>query len=167
MIEVFRAHACRYPLMEPRDWYKLIYQSEFGGGHLVADAEAARARFMKEWEEAGPAEPHEVLEESVGGGLCRIHLRPAKREGVRPEAVFDAFLESASAYRGSDSGMRRKALMLEGFLAEGGLACSLGGFRAYMGAIAESGFPMVSHSDAYRAGYRPSYRIIGSGSSFR
>ena len=28
-------HAKRYPLMQPRDAVKLIYQNEFGGGHLI------------------------------------------------------------------------------------------------------------------------------------
>ena len=33
-------HAKRYPLMQPRDAVKLIYQNEFGGGHLICDEEA-------------------------------------------------------------------------------------------------------------------------------
>ena len=33
-------HANRYPLMQPQDAVKLIYQNEFGGGHLIRDEEA-------------------------------------------------------------------------------------------------------------------------------
>ena len=33
-------HAKRYPLMQPQDAVKLIYQNEFGGGHLIRDEEA-------------------------------------------------------------------------------------------------------------------------------
>ena len=31
---ILREHAERYPLMQPTDAVKLIYQNEFGGGHL-------------------------------------------------------------------------------------------------------------------------------------
>ena len=34
------AHAKRYPLMQPTDAVKLIYQNEFGGGHLIRDEQA-------------------------------------------------------------------------------------------------------------------------------
>ena len=34
---ILLAHAKRYPLMQPRDAVKLIYQNEFGGGHLIRD----------------------------------------------------------------------------------------------------------------------------------
>ena len=38
MKTILLTHAARYPLMEPRDAVKLIYQNEFGGGHLIRDA---------------------------------------------------------------------------------------------------------------------------------
>ena len=37
---ILLAHAKRYPLMQPQDAVKLIYQNEFGGGHLIRDEEA-------------------------------------------------------------------------------------------------------------------------------
>ena len=33
--QILQEHAKRYPLMQPRDVVKLIYQNEFGGGHLI------------------------------------------------------------------------------------------------------------------------------------
>lgn len=163
MLEIFRAHAVRYPLMEPRDWYKLIYQSEFGGGHLIADADAARARFLDEWDKAGPASQDEAIEEAVGSGFCRLHLRPARRSGLSAEALFDAFLSGAAFACGSYAGLRRKLLLLEGFLTAEDAVSALYDLRDFVGGIAAEGFPMVSHSAAYRAQYRPSYRIIRAG----
>ena len=163
LVEVFRAHAARYPLMEPRDWYKLIYQSEFGGGHMIADADAARTRFLDEWDKAGPAGRNESLEETVGSGFCRLHLRPARSSGLSAEAVFDAFLSGAAFACGSYAGLRRKLLLLEGFLTAEDAGGASDGLRIFVGGIADEGFPMVSHSEAYRAQYRPSYRIIRAG----
>ncbi len=164
LAEVMRAHAARYPLMEAQDWYKLIYQGEFGGGHLIADADAARKRFMDEWEKAGPSSPDELLEEPLGSGLSRIHLRPARTAGILPEVIFDAFLLDAALPCGSDAGMREKLRLLGCFLAEGNAACTSGSLQAYLDGFCGKCFPMQSHSERYRALYRPSYRIIRSGS---
>ena len=38
--QILREHAKRYPLMQPTDAVKLIYQNEFGGGHLIRDEQA-------------------------------------------------------------------------------------------------------------------------------
>ena len=32
---ILKIHVKRYPLMQPTDAVKLIYQNEFGGGHLI------------------------------------------------------------------------------------------------------------------------------------
>ena len=36
---ILKIHVKRYPLMQPTDAVKLIYQNEFGGGHLIRDEE--------------------------------------------------------------------------------------------------------------------------------
>lgn len=38
---VLCAHAARYPLMRPTDAVKLIYQGEFGSGHMIKNEAAA------------------------------------------------------------------------------------------------------------------------------
>ena len=38
--KILQDHAKRYPQMEPTDGVKLIYQNEFGGGHLIKDENA-------------------------------------------------------------------------------------------------------------------------------
>ena len=50
MRSILLAHARRYPLMEPRDAVKLIYQSEFGGGHLIRDESACLDFLRREYE---------------------------------------------------------------------------------------------------------------------
>ena len=43
-------HAGRYPLMEPTDAVKLIYQNEFGGGHLIQDVDSCLNYLRREYE---------------------------------------------------------------------------------------------------------------------
>ena len=52
MEQVLRSHAEKYPLMEPKDAVKLIYQNVFGGGHLIRDPEACGAALRREYPEA-------------------------------------------------------------------------------------------------------------------
>lgn len=45
---ILTAHAARYPLMRPADAVKLLYQQEFGGGHLVTDTADSLVRLRTE-----------------------------------------------------------------------------------------------------------------------
>ena len=70
---ILRCHAQRYPLMEPTDAVKLIYQNEFGGGHLIRDPEAVRQFLYREYGDISkdPAQPRL---EPIGNGLVRVNL---------------------------------------------------------------------------------------------
>ena len=67
------AYARRYPLMQPTDAVKLIYQNELGGGHLIRDEEACLNYLRKEYEtvEKDPTMP---LHEDIGNGIVRVNL---------------------------------------------------------------------------------------------
>ena len=45
--DVLRFHAHTYPQMECRDGLKLLYQNEFGGGHLISDPQNS-LHYLKE-----------------------------------------------------------------------------------------------------------------------
>jgi len=144
MESVFAAHIKRYPRLESRDLIKLAYQSEFGPGHLVKDAESARKMFFDELEISPPA----PLFERIGGGLCRLNLGGIKGSGLLPETAFKMFLFTASRPRGSREGLeKRLSLIAERQAVEEYLAVDA---------------PMVSHSEAYRKLYNPHYRVVDS-----
>ncbi len=46
-LEVLKEHKNRYPQMEPEDYGKLIYQSEFGAKHFMADRESVLSSIEK------------------------------------------------------------------------------------------------------------------------
>ena len=66
--DILIAHARRYPLMHPCDAVKLIYQNEFGGGHLIRDKQAVLNYLRREYEsvEKDSAMP---LYEDIGNGI--------------------------------------------------------------------------------------------------
>ena len=50
IIDILKIHTAVYPEMQPQDAVKLIYQNEFGGGHLIKEKETALKRIYSEYE---------------------------------------------------------------------------------------------------------------------
>ena len=144
MKNILNEHGARYPRMAAQDWFKLMYQSEFGGGHLIADRTMALRRLENEI--AAQSRLPERQFEAIGGGLVRMYL-PV--EGLRAETALGLFLETCSP-RGSMEGMEQKLAMLCEMKPE--LAPAAAQYRA-------EGCPAQSHSEGYRAAYAPAYRL--------
>ena len=144
MQKILADHGARYPEMSAQDWFKLLYQSEFGGGHLIANREMALNRLKTEI--AAQTRPPVHQFEAIGGGLVRMYL-PV--DGLRPETALGLFLGTCSP-RGSIDGIHSKLDAL----------CSM---KPELTAAAEEyrrqGCPAQSHSEGYRAAYAPAYRL--------
>ena len=67
------AEAKLHPFSQPQDYIKLIFQSEFGPGHLIPNADYARKRLYDEWEQVKnlPAEQPQ----DIGGGYIRLCIK--------------------------------------------------------------------------------------------
>lgn len=154
---VLLEHAKRYPRMQPTDAVKLIYQNEFGGGHLIRDPQACLEYLRQEYDQT-PKDPRIPLYESIGNGLVRVHLA-AVGEGAL-EALGQAFLRSAQAHQGDLGRFRQKLEVLRQMTLEGLFGFDLSALDAYLSAYEQAGFPPVSHSQAYRAAYGPAYRVL-------
>lgn len=155
--QILRAHALRYPEMEPTDAVKLIYQNEFGGGHLIRDEEAALEYLRREYAGAEHKTPA-VCPEDIGNGIARVHLSGLSPEAL--EALGRCFARSAAAHRGQMDRFLSKLALLRSVTFAGGMPFSLEALDAYLARYREAGYPMVSHSDGYRRAYRPAYRIV-------
>lgn len=157
--QILTDHARRYPLMEPTDAVKLIYQNEFGGGHLIRDEARCTAYLYREYDSVAQS-PDVPLTEEIGNGMVRVNLRALDAHGYLPEALAADFIRSAAAHTGSKDTFLAKLELLRRSAAEGHFSFTPEELDAYLHAYAESGYPMVSHSDAYRNAYSPAYRIV-------
>lgn len=155
--QILRAHAARYPKMEPTDAVKLIYQNEFGGGHLIRDPEACLQYLRREYAATVP-NPDATLYEPIGNGIVRVYL--AALPAAQLEPLGQAFLRSAAAHRGCQDCFVRKLAVLQNLAQADVFSFSPEELRHYLHTYAEAGFPPVSHSETYRACYAPAYRII-------
>ena len=154
---VLKDHALRYPKMEPTDAVKLIYQNEFGGGHLIRDEEACLGYLRTEYENVRK-DPAATRREYIGNGICRIHL--AALTEAELEDLGRDFITSAAAHMGDRDRFMQKLEILRDLTARGVFSFDPAQLEQYLTAYAEAGYPMVSHSQTYREHYSPAYRIV-------
>ena len=150
-------HAKRYPLMQPRDAVKLIYQNEFGGGHLIRDEQACLNYLRREYADL-EKDPTAPLYENIGNGIVRVNLAAVKEEDL--EQLGQDFIASAVKHKGTLDSFLNKLEVLQTLTTEGVFAFDLDALNAYLSEYKAAGYLTVSHSEQYRQAYKPSYRVI-------
>lgn len=145
--------------MEPRDAVKLIYQNEFGGGHLIADPAQSLDRLRLEYG-AVPHDPDVPLAEDIGGGMVRVMLAGLDPEEYPLEELNRDFVRSAAACQGNMDRFLEKLDVLRELTRAETFGFSPRELEDYLGPYTASGCPPVSHSGAYRTAYRPAYRVV-------
>lgn len=154
--QILREHAQRYPKMQPTDAVKLIYQNEFGGGHLIRD-EAACLEYLRR-EYASIEKDHSVpLYEEIGNGIVRVNLTAIQESDL--EKLGQDFIRSAAAHKGDMDSFLRKLAILEHMTKLGIFSFDAKEMEDYLAEYKKANCPMVSHSSEYRSNYNPAYRI--------
>lgn len=153
-LEIARAHWKRYPLMEPRDFVKLAYQSEFGPAHMAEHPEEIPAALLAEYnalEDDSPQE-REPREESIGGGLCRLPITRALSPRRDLPLVARLFRRTMALTEGTEAGLAEKLNRLA--------ALPVPGMEDYLEEYRRRGCPAVRHSAVFREAYHPHYRVL-------
>lgn len=156
---ILRAHAAHYPKMAPTDAVKLLYQNEFGGGHLIPDEKACLSYLRREYESVEQV-PGAPLTEDIGNGILRVNLNALDEQRISPENLGRAFVRSAPRHRGELSMFLYKLDILRRLTGEGIFAFSPAELEVYLKEYEKAGFPPVSHSEGYREAYHPAYRVV-------
>ncbi|MFQ8831791.1 MAG: hypothetical protein ACLR7U_02095 [Ruthenibacterium lactatiformans] len=68
-------HRAQRPEMQPQDYYKLLYQREFGCGHTAPAPETAGRHLMEEYARAAGLPGADAVPEHVKAPLCRAVSR--------------------------------------------------------------------------------------------
>lgn len=153
------AHAAKYPLMRPCDAVKLVFQSTFGGGHLIVDRDECLRRIREEWENVGTL-AEVPLTEDLGGGVVRFDFRSSLREAFSPERVLLMFVASSESEWGTEDDLNDGLSVLLDVAGENVFGFSRPELEEYLAGYRAAGCPPVSHSEVYREAYRPSYRVM-------
>jgi len=157
--KIILEHVSKYPIFRPTDAVKLIYQSEYGIGHLVADPQMFADRLMNEFHSCKKNSDQPMIED-IGSGICRLHFGPAKAAGMKAEDINRLFTAAAAGHRGSKEGQEQKLRLLEKLCREGCAGFSPEELAAFLEKYRAEGCPALHHSDGYRAAYQPHYRVI-------
>ena len=171
---IIKLHLIKYPSMEIADMLKLLFQSEFGGGHLIENSELSYERILDELYNLPAASS--AFSEDLGEGLSRVYLSPLRSvftdNRLCAKIVNAIFIESASLFKGTTEGyyekldillslIEHKAFESICFLEENMRWVNDYSFSLkYINAHKEEGCPMLRHSESYRAKYNPAYRIV-------
>ena len=152
--DILTAHAAAYPRMQPQDYVKLAFQSEFGVGHLLSDREAAYAYLEKELN-ATPTDVLEPLTVPIGGGFARLNLAAAKPY-LSPALIFK-MLERSVTPKGTREGFERKISLIRRSAKLGLLPCDGDAVAREAEALGDA---LPTHSALYKRLYGASYRLI-------
>ncbi|WP_105619708.1 uridine kinase family protein [Vallitalea okinawensis] len=155
---VLKKNLIRYPEMEVQDALKLIYQSEFGCGHLIENKEASYKLLMKEWENV--EENEDEIFESIGGGYARFNIGAAKKSGISPEIFGEVFLKSAEVVSGTLDNFYERVNESRRICSEGKLPFSVREIDSFLEQWEKRGLPLLRHSEKYRVLYKPAYRVV-------
>ena len=157
--DILLQHFDRYPQMQPQDAVKLIYQQEFGPGHLIRDQKKALEFLRQEMAGVGEPLPGEALYESIGNGLCRLNLRPCKAKGFPLEDILRLFAETANGTQGDKKKFIGGIHVLQKLAEEDETPFEPVLLDIFLAKYPKS-CPAVHHSDTYRLAYRPAYRVV-------
>ncbi len=162
LAKILAVHAEKYPLMQPCDAVKLIFQSEFLGGHMIKSPEQSLLQLTDEFNMIEKT-PGAQLFEYIGNGVSRVNLAALDTEKYPLSELNRDFCESANLRRGNMDAFLKKLNFLEAEYPRLEFRFSAEELRGYLEKYRRAGCPAVSHSEEYRIAYRPAYRVIVKG----
>lgn len=167
---VLAGHIRRYPKLQPQDIVKLVYQSVFCCGHMIADDSSALERLKTEY----AAVRHEGAPRIENLCECSRFYLDCWLSDRELELLGRVFLSSAKRFPagyanvnvgGGDEASARFSERLDAarrLVSQSNLSFTIDDFDAYVRVCRDAGFPAVSHSEIYRREYSPAYRVIDS-----
>ena len=155
--ELLRHFGKQFPFAEPVDYIKLLYQNEFGCGHLCSQGQEALSLLWEEWSGMG-VNSDIPLFDSIGNGLCRLNLGALGRNDLPLAAQI--FALSAQTLRGDEATFRKKLSLFMEIALNGELPADGGSICETVERYLAQGIRPVHHSESYRKRYAPHYRVV-------
>jgi uridine kinase/thiamine transporter ThiT len=167
LVAVLSRQTKLYPEAAAVDYLKLLYQNEFGSGHLITDRVKSMKLLTEEAEallpSSGNSEEEEGKEDAVepiGNGLCRLHLRVINQSGLSINTLHRLFELSAMRLRGTDEGFLKKVSLLSNLCRDRVLKIRQSAVKKAVSNWKTAGGGLFRHSDTFRKNYAPAYRVV-------
>ena len=149
MKEILKDHLKKYPQMQIQDAVKLLFQSEFGPGHLLRNTDYARKLLVEEIE---LTKDDESAIEKISDQYVRFYLGNLTLDDI--DDVLGAMIESAQIQGSKESFMKKLSGLKEMNL------FPVQELDEYLDEYLKKESWMISHSEVYREWYRPHYRVL-------
>lgn len=166
LLEILTRHRQHYPLMEPEDYGKLLYQNEFGPEHIINSPEQVQEYLLREWTEAAAgrtetssAENSTDNIEAIGNHLYRFHLTDAYEPAIAAPLLARLLFLTARQHRGTMESMTAKLSLLQDWFPTLQNRSSTP-LEPWLTDYIRSGCPALHHSKAFRSAYAPHYRLL-------
>ncbi len=158
---ILESHINRYPLMEVRDIYKLVYQAAFGSSHFICNLSDAKKRLEEEIETMGKGPDEPVYDPvSPDGDIIRIHLRPYIINKGNKNLLLKGFIKTGENCRGDKCRLLIYWNNVLEMTENQSLPFTCQEVMEFMRDMEKQNYPAVSHSRPYRSEYSPAYRIV-------
>ena len=156
------SHIHRYPELEVRDVYKLLYQGAMGQEHLMNDAPRFEQRLTEEFESVSGNDNAPLWENlRPDGEIVRLNLAPYKIRNGNPGTLYTLCLWTASSFKGNSEDLKMSWETFNKLCNEGRLRKfdpeELSKLNEW---LERHDYPPIHHSDRYRQAYQPAYRLI-------
>lgn len=153
-------HVETYPEMEVRDLCKMIYQSVFGGGHMIPNPDYSLNRLKEEYDTVKDGfTGRGTSVELLGEDMVRIYLNAIK-DGMDVETLNKIFVLSANHKKGTPEELENYLDVLLSMCKKGEVPFSSEEVESFLTLWKEQGYPAISHSETYRMNYQPAYRVV-------
>lgn len=150
--KIVRTELDYFPLAQPQDLAKLLYQAVYGPRHAVDNASALFDWLQDEMKIAQSYHHHLLLQELyIFQPMFRLYLGPAKEKGFSTELIHDLFWHSCQAKPITFTFPWEEILALT--FNESGVNP-----ENCLNLLTNEG--PFHHSSLYREAYRPHYRLI-------
>ena len=155
----------KYPQSNEVDFLKLIYQNEFGCGHLVSDPKKS-LEMIKDELALIDYHSNDVLDyEYIGNHLCRLNLNVLNNSALSVETFNNFLISTANIQQllyqiGDEDNYEHKVVELVQLCTNKLLPLSYDVVMQLFKQNKELGCPPFSHSQKYREIYQPHYRVV-------
>ena len=157
--ETLMIHCRTHPDLQVQDIFKFLYQSSFGGEHMVSSCEKVTA-YIKEEFERGVADIHPYVE-PLDGDYSRVGLSYLNL-GLSAETLGRLFFLSAKKEEDGKAQLIKKLDVAKALVNEKRIPVSSSDFEKETARWEADGYPAVHHSEIFRKKYAPSYRVIAN-----
>lgn len=155
LLEQFRL----YPESQLQDFLKLVYQNEFGCGHLLNDTARSFSVLKNEYHTINKEDFSDPVE-NIGEEFARVHLRVLQQTGLTIETLHRIFALSAQKETGSQESFLKKVEIVRNLCAMGKLPFSVEEVEARINEWKNKPLVPFRHSEHFRQTYHPAYRVI-------